>query len=78
MQCRVTRRQEEDEIKGDVRDGGSENGEGDDSPRWEQGMKSEQQRSGDSRGGSEGDVGSDILLPARAKIISRGRNVQAD
>lgn len=38
----------------------------------------EQQSNGDSRGGSEGDVRRDILLPARAKIISRGRNVQAD
>lgn len=44
-------------------------------------MKSEKQRSEDSRGGREGDVERDILLPARAKIISPGlvrRNVRED
>lgn len=43
-------------------------------------MKSEKQ-SEDSTGGREGDVERDILLPARAKIISPGlvrRNVRVD
>lgn len=87
MQCGVTRRQEEGEIKRakDIKDRGNEDrgfGGRRRIPRWGSEMESE-----DSRGGREGDregeedVERDISLPARGKIISPGlarRNVQAD
>lgn len=82
MQCKVTRRQEEEEIKkkkGQRERNSSLEGR-DESQDVMQRGRVKSRREG-SRGGREGDVERDILLPARAKIISPGlvwRNVQAD
>lgn len=70
MQCKVTRRQEEEEIK--KKQGQRERNSGLEGRGESQDvMHGGRVKAADERG-REGDVERDILLPARAKIISPG------